>query len=231
MNVLFVCSGNTCRSPLAVAAWRALRLAHNDRAGRGENKARDATIDEFALETWSPVDAASIGETVSPAGAAMRLASAWLLERDADSAGLAAEKGAPAARNTLASARDWEQDLSTHRARRLSRDLARHAPLICTMTVEQSLAVCAHFGASVERVRPLGEFAAWCDDAQSGARALEEERLAALIGHAPRPLDHSDDIVDPYGGSLEAYRCCAAQIHRAVAGLRIALRRGEAHLR
>ncbi len=230
MNVLFVCSGNTCRSPLAVAAWRALRLAENDRAGRAENKVHEAAIDEFALEAWSPADAASIEESVSPS-AAMRLTSARLLERDADSAGLAAEKGALAARNALASARDWEQDLSVHRARRLSRDMARHAPLICTMTVEQSLAVCAHFGASVERVRPLGEFAAWCDDAQASARALEEERLAALFGHAPRPLDHSDDIADPYGGSLEAYRCCAAQIHRAVAGLRIALRRGEAHLR
>lgn len=235
MNILFVCSGNTCRSPLAVAAWRALQAAETE-SRRDETETEIATIafslpdnklEEAKFEDANPNDAKLESGLVAP----VRLPGAWLLERDAISAGLAAEKGARAARNAIRAALDWEQDLSIHRAHRLNRALAREASLICTMTLEQSRAVCAHFGTSVERVRPLNEFAAWCDDSQSGARGLEEERLAALLGMAPRPIDGSDDIVDPYGGSIEAYRCCAAQIYRAVAGLRVALRRGEAHLR
>ncbi len=36
MTILFVCSGNTCRSPLAVAAWHALEAAESALGQRGD---------------------------------------------------------------------------------------------------------------------------------------------------------------------------------------------------
>lgn len=70
MTILFVCSGNTCRSPLAVAAWRALdreEASHNEAAG------------EIAV--------ASAGLTASSGSAATRyaqqIAQGWKVELSA----------------------------------------------------------------------------------------------------------------------------------------------------
>lgn len=67
--------------------------------------------------------------------------------------------------------------------------------------------------------------------AASSERDAENERLLRLLGGAECMNDSSRDIADPFGGSLEAYRSCAAQIRRAVAGLRAALRAELPHRR
>lgn len=61
MTILFVCSGNTCRSPLAVAAWRALD---------GE----EATQSEALVVTPNEIEVVSAGLAASLGSAATRYA-------------------------------------------------------------------------------------------------------------------------------------------------------------
>src|SRR6185503_19895288 len=103
MKVLFVCSGNTCRSPLAVAAWRA-----------------------FAPGVW--------------ARAAGR-ASIAFDAIDVSSAGLSSWERSRAAANALAIARSWDVDLSDHRSRRLTADIAGASNLISAMTTDQAATI------------------------------------------------------------------------------------------
>ncbi len=215
MTILFVCSGNTCRSPLAVAAWRAL-----DADEQQESKRRSGRRCEDRL--------------------------GWRAGVRVGSAGLAAQAGAPASARATAAASDWKADLSSHRARRLDEQLACEADLICAMTQEQAATVRARFGIAPDKVRVLGEYEARFvrlthDDApsKSASRAArsehdrDTEQLIRLLGadEWTKDIGSGHDIADPFGGSLEAYRSCAAQIRRAVAGLRAALREELPHRR
>ena len=164
MTIVFVCTGNTCRSPLAVAAWRA-----------------DAPPELKSVEVLS--------------------------------AGLAAQSGQGAARNSVAVAKTWGVDLSSHRARLLDEKLVARADIICTMTQDAAFAVRAYFTAP--NVRVLGEFASERED---------DERLSSLL---EENIAVAPDISDPFGGSLEHYETCGAEIRRAVRGLITAVRTGE----
>jgi protein-tyrosine phosphatase len=164
MTIVFVCTGNTCRSPLAVAAWRA----------------------------FAPPELAHV---------------------EVLSAGLAAQEGRGVARHSQTVARGWGVDLSSHRARQLEDDLVARADLICAMTGEGAFAVRSYFAAPCVRV--LGEFRCQCE---------EDKRLSALMGEDGTL---GRDIIDPYGGSLETYEACGAEIRRAVCGLVNAVRNGE----
>jgi len=149
-TILFVCSGNTCRSPLAVAAWRAF--------------------------------------------CAPRMA-----EYRAAPAGLLADAGAPVSRGTRQLAQDWGVDLNAHRSRRLTTKIARRAYLICPMTPQQAERIVNTIQVEPARVRLLAEFA----------------------------LEGGDSIVDPIGGSFEAYETCGARIRDGVEGLCRALSAGR----
>lgn len=129
MHILLVCTGNTCRSPMAEALLR--------------RKLEERNLD---------------GITVGSAGTG-----AW--------------DGAPASEGAYLVALENGLDLSGHRARLLTRDLANDATIILTMgrhhraRVEQLGAVEAHL---------LGEYA--------GRNGLEAE------------------VRDPFGGDIEGYR-------------------------
>lgn len=161
-TLLFVCSGNTCRSPLALAAWQALKPR------------RDV---------------------------------------QAHSAGLWARDGAPAAVHSQAIAREWGVDLSCHRARTLTDRMVARADWICVMTSEQADAL-------RQRFRPtgivvlLGSFAP--SSQQSSANSIEEiiafQRLLGETSYSAGAMN----IIDPFGGSREAYLSCAAQIRSCV---------------
>jgi protein-tyrosine-phosphatase len=58
MTILFVCSGNTCRSPLAVAAWQASRVP-DTAAAKGFNALHDIEVSSSGL-------AAAEGAPASP---------------------------------------------------------------------------------------------------------------------------------------------------------------------
>jgi protein-tyrosine-phosphatase len=172
MQLVFVCSGNTCRSPLALAAWHL--------AAREIDKNNGA--------------------------------SAKMEHIEATSAGLCATAGAPAARYSRVVAREWGVDLSQHRAGLFMPQHAK-ADLIITMTEDQAAVLRSHFNIGEEQVRLLGSYA------PRRARVAETARFAPLWGDDPisgfnSPLGEQSDILDPYGGSLEAYQACAAQIRR-----------------
>lgn len=180
MTILFVCSGNTCRSPLAVAAWSRLVGADTD--------------------------------VVHPA--------------DVVSAGAFASEGAPASRHAVAVALDWGYDLSAHRARQLSDQDVKRADLICTMTQSQADVLRDRYPGDAAKIRVLGQ---WRSARRKTAEAEDNARLQALVDGGASWADEAtlSDIMDPYGGSMEAYRSCASQIEEAVTGLRLALQRNE----
>jgi len=169
VTILFVCTGNTCRSPLAVAAWRALESAP----------------DVKVL-----------------------------------SAGFAARSGSRAEPLAVAVARTWNVDLSSHRARQLDETLMQ-SDLICTMTASSAQMLRENFPDCAAKIRVLGEFIPMDKKAET-----DKDRLAQLLEIAPCELQ-AQDINDPFGGSLENYQICGAQIQRAAGGLAAALRRGE----
>ena len=179
MNILFVCTGNTCRSPLAVAAWQACqREAESTQASSGE------------------------------ATAAKENANGGV-----ESAGLAANVGASANRNSISVAREWGIDLSSHRARQLNQKMVSGADLICTMTEDAAWGIRQHFG-SAKNVCTLGEFAARAEAA--GDTASDAGRLRNLLDESEEDEPSAHDILDPFGASLEVYQACGEQIRRAV---------------
>jgi len=152
-KILFVCSGNTCRSPLALAAWRAL-----------EEKGQ------------APPDV------------------------EADSGGLMVSGSSPASKHAAAIARNWQQDLSTHRAQMLDIKTSQSADWIVVMNMSHAFALQEYLGVDEKKVFLLGRF-----DAQHG----------------------DDEILDPFGGSREAYETCALRIRRAVGNLAQAIANQE----
>lgn len=162
-KLLFVCSGNTCRSPLALAAWRALQ-----KSGK------------------APADVEAV------------------------SAGMMASAGAPAARHATSVARNWKQDLSTHLAKLLSPETAQAADWIVVMSPSHVLVLHEYFGIDESKILLLGAFDSQADDTRAApGQSIDEE------------------ILDPFGGSREAYETCAARIHRAVEALATAIERRE----
>lgn len=163
MKVLFVCSGNTCRSPLAVAAWRR-----------------------------------ACGEMPG------------LEQIEVDSAGICPEENAPAAPHSLTIAAQWGQDLSEHRAKMFDATHT-HSDLIVTMTRDQAEILRAHFGLDENRVRVLGS---WVP--RRTKREIKAQLQPLWGSDGAKMSSPHDDILDPHGGSFEAYADCAAQIERAV---------------
>jgi Protein-tyrosine-phosphatase len=139
MHVIFVCTGNTCRSPLAEALMRRALAA------RGHTSIQ------------------------------------------VSSAGTGAWDGAPASEGSLLVGLENGLDLTQHRARLLTRELAQAADLILVMSPQQRERVAA-LGAG-DRVHTLTEFAG--------------------VGGAV-------EVQDPFGSDLDAYRATYRQLDELV---------------
>ena len=140
MHIVLVCTGNTCRSPLAEALMRRAL------ATRGHTSV------------------------------------------EVSSAGTGAWEGAPASEGSLLVGLENGLDLSAHRARLLTRELARAADLILVMSPQQRERVAA-LGAG-ERTHTLSDFAG-----VGGAGA---------------------EVQDPFGSDLDAYRTTYRQLEELV---------------
>jgi protein-tyrosine-phosphatase len=104
------------------------------------------------------------------------------------SAGVAAYEGQPASQQTLQVLQ--ERGIShDHNARRLTEELVEWADLILTMTRSHKSLVTSTFPTAVDKVFTLREYV--------GIEGLE-------------------DIADPFGGSVEEYRKCAAEIEESL---------------
>jgi protein-tyrosine-phosphatase len=129
-HILFVCTGNTCRSPMAEALLR--------------RKLAERGVD---------------GVEVS-------------------SAGVGAWDGAPASEGAYLVGLEHELDLSAHRARKLTREVAGAAALILTMA--------RHHRARVDELISPGR--------------------AYLLGEYAGGGGPNAEVRDPFGGDLEGYR-------------------------
>jgi protein-tyrosine-phosphatase len=139
-TVVFVCTGNTCRSPLAMA---------------------------LARRAWP--------ETI-----------------EVTSAGLQAHGGDPAAEPAREVARERGADLSTHRARALTRDVLVGKGWIIGMTR-------SHVAQLAPHLDPAGPW-------RLGLMA------APGIDLRGQSTPEVDEIADPIGGDLDRYRLTADQI-------------------
>lgn len=200
MTILFVCSGNTCRSPLAVAAWRALDDEVNDEPG-----SKEASQSGTLAQTSSEIEVASAGLAASHGNAATRFAQQIARNWKVD---LSAHRSRPL-RQRLARDSDLVVAMTQNQARsaRAQFGLPSHR-----------VRVLGEFANYRVPDNPLN----------SAARS-EEQRLAALLNE-DEATEIDNDIDDPFGASLEAYESCAARIRLSVKGLRRALREGEVAL-
>lgn len=109
----------------------------------------------------------------------------------AESAGLHCLCGSRAAPEAHAATAELGLDLSPHRSRPVTDNLAARAYAVLTMTEGQRLEFIRRFPFARDKVRRLGDFA----------------------GGAGR------DIEDPFGGSLKVYRNCLREISACAEGV------------
>jgi protein-tyrosine phosphatase len=153
-NVLFVCTGNTCRSPMCEGIARA----------------------EIERRGWSNVHVAS--------------------------AGLSANDGDEASREAVVVAERGGIDISGHRSRRLTPEIAGWADLILGMGPGH-VATLDYLGVG-EKSTTLGDFAAGPDgqgeavqDPYGGSEAVYEDTFQELRGLIAAALDRLAPILAP----------------------------------
>jgi tRNA threonylcarbamoyl adenosine modification protein (Sua5/YciO/YrdC/YwlC family) len=160
-TILFVCTGNTCRSPMAVALFR------KHLAGKVGKPAED--LEELGYRILS--------------------------------AGTSGMSGLPASRHAVEVMTERGCDLSRHLSRALTEDLLLQADRVYAMTHGHLETVSFLLSLSSSEASSTSELP------YRGWRPASAPILALLS---------AEDILDPIGSDLDAYRACADQIETAV---------------
>jgi protein-tyrosine-phosphatase len=138
------------------------------------------------------------------------------------SAGTYGWEGSAATPEAVAAARERGADIEAHRARALTGEMIDHADLIVGMAREHREAVGAIRPQAAGRTFTLKELVRLLDEASDGGEpdARIAEAAARRDGEVP---PHEEDVADPLGQPLEAYRGIAWELdtltRRLVTGL------------
>lgn len=182
-RILFVCTGNTCRSPMA-----------------------EGLLNKYAKARGLVIEVRS--------------------------AGTAAVDGIPISGHTASILMEAGDATATPTSRCLSEELVQWADLILTMTMNHKKQVLQRHPSAIDKIHTLKEYASRADE-QTEAILREMEQLTSdfAIKQAtgePIPPELQAklfeleaklpdfDIVDPFGGSIEAYRYSAMEIDEAI---------------
>lgn len=143
------------------------------------------------------------------------------------SAGTSGWAGSPAMRESVDAALGFGVDISGHRGRTLTIDMARDADLLLCMATEHRDAIDSVAPDLVEQTFTLKELVRLLEAESAGSQGsgfaarLEAANAARRSDAVPRSRD--DDIADPLGQPPEAYRAIAWELHgwigRLVLGL------------
>jgi len=146
---------------------------------------------------------------------ARKLAEERGLKLEASSAGLEAKPGSKATPLAVEALRRLGLDASGHRARRVEEVDLREFDLVVTMTKAQR-----------ESMRSRAPWASVLTLIEAAGRR-KGERDDALKALGLDKGEEADDVLDPYGASVEAYETCARQIRELVEGLLCRLLEGR----
>lgn len=133
------------------------------------------------------------------------------------SAGIAGWEGSPAVPESVDAALGFDVDISEHRARRLTIEMAREADLLLCMATEHRDAIDSAASDLVERAFTLKELVRLLEaqppasGAGGFASRLDAANAARRSGAVPPSRD--DDIADPLGQPPAAYRAIAWELH------------------
>lgn len=97
-----------------------------------------------------------------------------------------------ASQNAVSIMKEYGMDISTHRSRQLTREDLEKAGLVLVMTKAHKDIISSTFPEFCDKVFTLAEY------------------VGAI-----------EDVADPFGGDLEAYRKCAAQLDRLTGMIRL----------
>ena len=203
--VLFVCTGNTCRSAMAEALFNsAVRdLAQNAHTADAIDSA-DAVDSADAADAVYMTNAPISTDTAFTASADAASFGAASSKPRAVSAGVFADEDAPATPESVAAMARYGIDLTPHRARRLDESALRGASVVLTMT------------------------AAHKEEIKRRFPAYPQERLYTLVELMNKLHSHptsggfitqTADICDPYGLGRAKYEECAERLHHIVSSL------------